>query len=106
VRDWADQALINHHEILGLGYFGSYARGDWGVGSDLDLIVIVTDSKLPFNQRAIEWDVTSLPVSTDILVYTLEEWQALESERFKKVILADTVWVIESELLHKHLNPA
>lgn len=27
-------------DVLQIGYFGSYARDDWGVGRDLDLIVI------------------------------------------------------------------
>jgi predicted nucleotidyltransferase len=37
-----------HPEVVRVGYFGSYARGDWGVGSDLDLIIIVDRSDEPF----------------------------------------------------------
>lgn len=34
---WAREAARTRPEVLRVGYFGSYARGDWGVGSDLDL---------------------------------------------------------------------
>jgi len=37
---------------LRIGYFGSYARGDWGVGSDLDLLVIVTAAEEAFEKRS------------------------------------------------------
>jgi predicted nucleotidyltransferase len=75
--------LANSRGYFVLGYFGSYARGDWSVGSDLDLLIIVDDSRLPFERRAIEWDVTNLSVPVDLLVYTAKEWQALiEREPF------------------------
>jgi hypothetical protein len=33
-REWAEAAIAAHPELVRLGYFGSYARGDWGVGSE------------------------------------------------------------------------
>lgn len=97
VRVWAEQLLSQKPEVLRIGYFGSYARGDWGVGSDLDLILIVTQSEEePFERRSIEWDVTSLPVPAEILIYTIAEWEALTAQnRFKQAILAETIWVYE-----------
>jgi hypothetical protein len=41
---WVDQQAQEKSELLRAGYFGSYARWDWGVGSDLDLILIVEHS--------------------------------------------------------------
>jgi uncharacterized protein len=32
VRDWAGKVAQEYPEVMRLGYFGSYARGDWGVG--------------------------------------------------------------------------
>lgn len=43
------------------------ARGDAGVGSDLDLEAVVEQSALPFERRAVEWDLQSLPVPGDLL---------------------------------------
>jgi len=85
VRAWAGAIARVRPEVLRIGYFGSYAQGDWGVGSDLDLVVIV---------RGIGWDTGSLPVPTDLLVYTKEEWKALQDKgRFSKMLSSDTVWV-------------
>ena len=75
-----------------IGIFGSYARGDWGEGSDLDLVVVVKRSTLAFERRAVEWDTTKLPVPADLLVYTTAEWQSLGG-RFRDTLEKETVWV-------------
>mgnify|MGYP006385958309 CR=1 FL=1 len=52
-REEVEEALkawLSRHPIPGLvaaGYFGSYARGEAGVGSDLDLLLLVAHSPLP-----------------------------------------------------------
>ncbi len=78
-----------------MGYFGSYARGDWGVGSDLDVILVVRESGTPFIRRAADWDLTRLPVPADVLVYTEGEWQALTESgiRFARVARDEVVRV-------------
>ena len=43
VKQWVREEARRRPELLELGYFGSYARGDWAVGSDLDLVAIVDD---------------------------------------------------------------
>jgi len=94
VRHWSQKALLSHYDVMRIGYFGSYARGDWGVGSDLDLIIVVESSDQPFERRASEWDATELPVPADVLVYTDEEWQSLEQEgRFYQTVTQEAVWV-------------
>jgi predicted nucleotidyltransferase len=65
--------------VVAVGYFGSYARGDWGVGSDLDLVVIFEASAEPFERRA---------VPMDLLVYTRAEWTRLASRP------RDVVWLV------------
>ncbi len=52
VRRWAAEVVANHACVLGIGYFGSYARGDWGVGSDVDLVMVVENDDAPFARRA------------------------------------------------------
>jgi predicted nucleotidyltransferase len=90
-------------EVLEIGYFGSYARGDWGPGSDLDLVVIVASSPLPFERRAAEIDATNLPVPADLLVYTQQEWQALRkrSPHFARTLRREIVWLFHRPATRK-----
>ena len=43
VRSWSIEQALRRPELKRIGYFGSYARGDWGVGSDLDLIAVLVE---------------------------------------------------------------
>jgi predicted nucleotidyltransferase len=94
VARWAQQVARERPEVLRIGYFGSYARGDWGVGSDVDLVLIVDRADEPFVRRGASWDATDLPVPADLLVYTKAEWEALLGRgRFGRSLAAETVWV-------------
>ena len=98
-RKWAEDVALTHPEIDRLGYFGSYASGSWGVGSDLDLVAILTDSDQPFHRRGFDWKLTSLPVPAEILIYTRREWETLQGEatRFAQMLARQTVWLIPTE---------
>jgi len=84
-----------HPEVLRIGYIGSYARGDWGVGSDLDLLILVERSERSFAERSSEWDTAELPVPADVWVYTRDEWQAMAARegRFYREASREAVWV-------------
>jgi predicted nucleotidyltransferase len=81
--------------VVGIGYFGSYARGEAGVGSDLDLVVIPEGGQEPFERRSASLDTTALPVPADLFDYTLEEWSRLEGGRFRSTLGRESVWVYE-----------
>jgi hypothetical protein len=95
LRVWAVEQAAARPELRRLGYFGSYATGNWGVGSDLDLVAVVEASPRPFAERGRDWDVTALPVPAEILVYTRDEWDAVlaRGDRFAKVMSTDVVWI-------------
>ena len=79
-----------------VGYFGSYARGDWGVGSDLDLVVILTECGEPPLRRGLAFDtISGFPVPVDLLVYTQDEWRRLETQEapFVRRLRAEVAWV-------------
>jgi predicted nucleotidyltransferase len=88
-----------HSDLLRIGYFGSYARGDWSVGSDLDLVAIVEDSTETFERRSLTWDLSELPVPASLLVYTLAEWKRMQERggRFADALEQETVWVYSSQ---------
>jgi hypothetical protein len=83
---------------LAVGYFGSYARGDWGEGSDIDLIALVVNSSETFERRALTWELTRLPVPAQLLVYTAEEWDRLLKEDgcFVRTVQREAVWILSS----------
>ena len=95
LRKWLKKNLVTHPEVIKLGYFGSLAKGNWGVGSDLDLIGIIHDSPMPFETRSLEWDFDTLPIATDILLYTTKEWQEMRKKggRFVDMIEKEAVWL-------------
>ena len=59
---------------------GSYARNDWGFGSDLDIIVVLSDTILSPVQRHARYGPQDLPVPVDLWVYTTAEWENLSSQ--------------------------
>lgn len=95
-RDWATHQAGSRDEIIAAGYFGSYARGEHGPGSDLDLVVVVAESHRPFIERALDWDVSRLPVPADLVVYTSAEWERLQAVggRFARMLATEAVWMI------------
>lgn len=95
VTAWVEALLRNRSDIVRIGYFGSYARGDWGVGSDLDVVAVVSDSHDGFGRRTLGKEVLELPVSVDLIVYTDDEWQALAARdaKFYREVMDEAVWL-------------
>lgn len=70
------QELAARPEVVAVVLFGSLAKGCMGVGSDVDLLVILSDSEKPFLDRLAEYTPGSFPVDIDVFPYTLTEvWQ-------------------------------
>ncbi len=69
--------------VVGVIVFGSFANGDNTRRSDLDL-VIIRNTKERFIDRLKNYldidDVTG--ISTDLLVYTPEEWEDMKKTKF------------------------
>jgi UTP:GlnB (protein PII) uridylyltransferase len=73
VRHWAAKTAAEHPGLERVALFGSYGRGDAGVGSDLDLLLIDSGSSGPQHQRLRLWPLAELPLSCDALVLTPAE---------------------------------
>ncbi len=93
VERWARDVRAGRPELRRVGYVGSYARGDWGVGSDIDLVLIVGDTRTPVHRRAAQWDTTTLPVPADVLVYTEAEWERTRASPFGRRLAREVRWV-------------
>ncbi len=96
---WAREAAEQRPDLIALGYFGSYARGEAGFGSDLDLIAVVGTDDQPAEERSRDWHTEVLPVPADLLVFTVREWQQLEAEggRFVRTLRAEAQWLVKRE---------
>lgn len=92
---WVDEAVARHPDVIRIGVFGSFARGEWAFGSDLDLIVVVGDTEMPSDERVPGWDVARLPVPADLLIYTAAEWRRLNDtpSRFRETLARDARWL-------------
>jgi len=97
---WTEKQKDEHASLVAVGYFGSYARGDWGVGSDLDVVVVVDRSETPKDRRTLEWDTCGLPVPVDLFVFTREEWKDLvrRDTRFARTVRAETRWILREDI--------
>jgi len=96
---WARDVADGLPSLRRVGYFGSYAQGHWGPGSDLDILVVVERSNRPFIERGAALDVTGLPVPTQSLVSTHDEWRELHERGggFAEALAKETVWIYERE---------
>jgi predicted nucleotidyltransferase/HEPN domain-containing protein len=63
--------LVEAYEPVRIVAFGSWARGEHGPESDLDLAVIVDDDRGPDQRRKAPYSLAGLDLSPDILVNTV-----------------------------------
>jgi predicted nucleotidyltransferase len=67
------ETLRQREEVLAVVCFGSWARGEAGVGSDVDVLVVLRDSDRPFLERIDRYRPETFPVDLDLFPYTLAE---------------------------------
>jgi uncharacterized protein len=92
---WAATQKLFHSDLLAVGVFGSYGRGTAGVGSDLDLLLVLRHCDDPIWQRLRRWDTSALPLACDLLVYGLKEWLTLPqwNQKLAQALRQDTHWL-------------
>ena len=76
LRVWAERQRAKHPELVRIGYFGSLNDGvRYGVGSDADVVAIVTHSPHErWFDRPLDFDPPDeVPVDVDLFVYTEDE---------------------------------
>jgi hypothetical protein len=96
-RAWAQELYARDPAVSRVGYFGSYARGNAGVGSDLDLVVITRGDSS--SRRAGAFDASRLPVPADVLVYSEARWNELRARHsgIARTIAREAKWFERDE---------
>ena len=92
-RTWAAELRRRCPEIRRIGYFGSYARGDYVPGSDLDVVIEISDSLAqPIADRAEPYLPDVFPIGMEILVYTSDELRRLRKSGSAFIAGIDQNW--------------
>jgi len=76
IRQWVERERATHPELLRAGYFGSLTDGNrYGVGSDADVIFVVTHSSRDhWYERPLDFNIPlEVPVDVDLMVFTEDE---------------------------------
>lgn len=92
-RRWARALRARDPDVVRIGCVGSYARGDWGVGSDLDVIVILRGCDLTAIERSRLYYPEGLPVPADLWAYSVAEWDALRERSPQLGARLEREWV-------------
>jgi predicted nucleotidyltransferase len=69
IQEWTQQ----HPELEQVILFGSFARGDYFPGSDVDVLLILESSDQPLLNRIRKFLPTHFPVDIDVFPYTQDE---------------------------------
>ncbi len=82
-------------EVRAVVLFGSLVSGEFAVGSDVDLLLVLDESPQPFPDRIPKYLPEDAPIDVQVFPYTVEEIRrgqplALEALRTGKVLWADT----------------
>lgn len=72
LREWAKK-LGEEPAVLAVVLFGSFAKGEATPMSDADVLVILSHSTLPFQERLGRYKPLGLGVSVEVFPYTIEE---------------------------------
>jgi len=79
-RETAVRIASLHTEVVKVLLFGSFAREDYGVRSDMDLLIVVRHSDEPARERIGRFLEHAPAYPTDMLVYTESEVRIRLSE--------------------------
>ncbi len=86
-----------HPEIQRVVLFGSMARGEAVPGSDVDLLLVLSESRERFLDRAVRYWPSGISVGVDVFAYTEKELASMvqEGNWFAKRALAEGVVIYE-----------
>ena len=79
--EYAADLLLQHPEVEEIVVFGSFEKGNYAPGSDLDVFILLSASDKPRRERVGDFMPTGFPIPLDIFPLTRDEVAALGSSR-------------------------
>jgi hypothetical protein len=73
VDEYAARLFADHLEVEEVVVFGSFAKGNYAPGSDVDILIVLSDSDRPFRDRVPGLLPGPFPVGLDLFPYTRAE---------------------------------
>jgi predicted nucleotidyltransferase len=73
---YAERLLRAHTNIAEVIVFGSFERGTWAPGSDLDVFIVLTEADRPVQERVADLLPGAFPVGLDLFPFTVQEIEA------------------------------
>ena len=98
--------LSQRPEVLAVVLFGSMASKRVGVGSDVDVLLILSQSDQPFLERTVIYKPHRFPVDIDVFPYTWQEIQAGQKLAQEALRTGQVLWVREGFELEQTPRPA
>ena len=97
ISQLVEELSQKHPEIEKIYLFGSFARGEAVPGSDVDILVVLTDSDLSFGDRMKGYMPSSFPAPLEIFPYTRSEMETMlgEGNHFLRSAQQDSILLFE-----------
>lgn len=86
--EYAARLLASHPEIEEIVVFGSFEKGNYAPGSDLDVFIVLSHASLRVRDRIPDLLPGSFPVGVDLFPYTREEIATLVSSGLQEAVRA------------------
>ena len=86
-------------EVLAVVLFGSFLGERFGVGSDVDILLVLADSPHPFLERLALYRPEQFPVDADVFPYTLAEIRAGQPLARTALATGRVLWQREGTVL-------
>lgn len=76
LKEWA-KGFSKNKNVVAVVLFGSLAKGEATPASDADILILLKESKLRFDERIPQFIPTGVGISVEVFPYTLEEFRSL-----------------------------
>lgn len=76
LKEWA-KGFSKDKNVVAVVLFGSLAKGEATPASDADILILLKESNLRFDERIPQFIPTGVGISVEVFPYTLEEFRSL-----------------------------